>query len=283
MEMLPRLSTLGRVAITEAVLNFGRTQPWTVQHRSNVSYGRNAYNPPEYWWVSQHGMLLTPLGPWPVASCLSPDADPVPPGFPVPDVTTAQARRLGMVESLDDLSYDDWVTILEAVEKTDDIARIASAYSWACRYITAPEQLRVAVGQELRHVPTKNVCVVSSHEASRSMRELGQPVLVVTDREAFTDLVEEWGITDGDDAVRYTMEAAPVGEPVRILDKYPPLRNFLSKDQRVTSPATRSHLRDISVTTTNGRITSTTSGGGTSCTCCPTSFDNLMAHPPRRS
>ncbi|WP_043496452.1 hypothetical protein [Georgenia sp. SUBG003] len=106
MEMLPRLSTLGRVAITEAVLNFGRTQPWTVQHRSNVSYGRNAYNPPEYWWVSQHGMLLTPLGPWPVASCLSPDADPVPPGFPVPDVTTAQARRLGMVESLDDLSYD---------------------------------------------------------------------------------------------------------------------------------------------------------------------------------
>ncbi|WP_043496451.1 DEAD/DEAH box helicase [Georgenia sp. SUBG003] len=103
-------------------------------------------------------------------------------------------------------------------------------------------------------MPTKNVCVVSSHEASRSMRELGQPVLVVTDREAFTDLVEEWGITDGDDAVRYTMEAAPVGEPVRILDKYPPLRNFLSKDQARLELQLCSSIALI-VSTPNGQVT----------------------------
>lgn len=227
--MLPELSAEGRVEMTRAVLDYARGDRWTVEHRSR-GYVTQSYVAPEYWWARKHGMLPTRLGPWEVPGCLHPDCE-VPEWFPKPEVTEAQANRLKLKRSVEELTGEQWTALIEAVERRGEPKSIWSTYAWAAGEVPRPATLRATVGNRLEPVPSEKVAVVSREEGYRSFGQLAQPVILAVEEEDHAILVEYWGLADGDDAVQTSLEAAPMGEATPLIDLFPPILNFLASDQ----------------------------------------------------
>ena len=231
--LLPSLSEEGRVALTEAALALGPTNPWTVRHARNQAYGSHRSDDgPLEWWLKRHGLLSTSAGPLPPAAVLAgaewADSIDV---LPVADIDEDWSRSLGLRTQPSALPTLAWQRLQQAANGWPDDRRRAHAYALMCNHVSPPSELVVGDGAKTRAVRTSEVAVSCLEEEWRSLVLQGVPSIYVRSPEMKQDLISNWGLADGTEQLQVELAVEPAGEPAQLLDWFPGLRPYLDLDQ----------------------------------------------------
>ncbi|MGY2001704.1 DEAD/DEAH box helicase [Blastococcus sp. SYSU DS1024] len=219
--LLPKLSTLARVAMTREALALA-TQSWAVYSETRGSIEPVLFTNPGVWWIRKHGLVDTPLGPCPVASAVGPvegvaaDLLPVPVGLDDKAITA-----LGIRTTVD---ADWWSRFLVLAQETFDITKVHRLYPAAARAgATRPPTLRIEHAGGIGDAPSAEVVVTDDPVAFSLLKDSADVVLVDSDRDAET-LRNLWKLGDARSMLRRTVLSAPSGEPIPVIDRFPGLR-----------------------------------------------------------
>jgi superfamily II DNA or RNA helicase len=230
LDPLSRLSSLGRLALTETALSLDAGERWTVRHETVASYGRHGFESPVTWWVKRHGMLRTGFGPWPVRQCLRGDRNYPEDVLPVADVTAATADRLQLLTEPSELTSTSWQQLLRLAASWPD-ARRYGLYSWAVHFIEPPNRVRVTLGGRPVDLPPADVAVTTDKEVFRGLEEQQTPAVLIDEDDDRDALMERWGLADGLKMLQQELLASPTGESQPLVDLYPPLKLYLDPAQ----------------------------------------------------
>jgi superfamily II DNA or RNA helicase len=222
--LIERLSPEGQVLLTQHVLSRGVPRRWTVQHRTNRTYGTMPVIAPELWLLRRKGRLATPFGPLPPRRCVMPSDDLPDDALPVAsELPSAAAIRLGVRETPADFTKDDWHTLKKIADTWLDDARRTEFYTWIPpEYRT--DELVVRVGHKLESVAVENIGVTTSPVVYDGLLEARVPAMLVALEEDAARFIEHWGINDGKDLLREEIVAEEAGEPSYLVDEFPPLK-----------------------------------------------------------
>ena len=256
LQVLPELSPEGRVVVTEQVLMLDGGESWTVRHLTNNGYGKKNYKSPATWWLLQHGMLRTPIGPWPVNRCLVASDRWPSEVFPVPEVSDRMAKRLGLVEEPSALPSEVWNALLQVARSWSDEARRTTLYTWAVHFVDRPVTIRVSDGARPVDTPPDEVAVVGDALTYQSLLAQGSPALHVEDEGDLEALVERWGLVRGARLLQRELVVEPTGEPVALADAFPTLRNYLRPEHADVELQTCTAISQITPTPKGQVITS---------------------------
>lgn len=236
LEPLQLLSPRGRAAVTTSVLSTldpdHRWEVWTGAARMH-----HGYLPDPVWrYLHRHGVLNTQAGLQPVTRCLARNEDAVIDGVPQPlpfvpeSVTASQAKNLRLKGSVDELTPEDWVEMLNLAAAWPDDQRFL-LYAWAAfQGQPAPARIKVHRGRGYVEVPPTEVAVTRAKDVFESLVAADIPCLLA-DSEQDEEGFVTWGLARGADLLQETLEMEPDGEPYRAADRYPPLRNIVEDDQ----------------------------------------------------
>jgi superfamily II DNA or RNA helicase len=232
LEALPRLTVEGRAAMTDVVLHLDSGEPWKVRHRTVASYGvMTAKDSPVAWWLKQHGMLKTPIGPLPPGFVLGPTVDDDNAVLPVCDIPSTWADRLGLPKSPAELPESFWPHLVRLAEGWSDEGRRVRAYTMASRFAPPPERIVIGWGDRARRVAPANVAVSDDEDEYRTLLQQGLAVLRSPSADVKAQLMTAWGLADGSKMLRQEVAVDPVGEPEALLDAFPGLRPYLESEQ----------------------------------------------------
>lgn len=251
LDLLSRLSEDGRAALTQAVLKqLNGDERWQVTRAGGAS-GRKSVIDGTWRHVRKHGRLRTQIGIQPVARCLrwtdnGPEIDGIRQPLPYVGATVAdsQADALGLKSEPEELRVEDWVAILDEANGWSESERFL-LYAWAA-YAgqPAPALIKVRCGRRLAEVPPDQVAVTHSADVFESLVTAGVPCILTTSEDDFRFLCENWGLADGDDVITQAVDFEFAGEAYVLIDRFPPLRNSLERDQHdlVAQPCKRLEL-----------------------------------------
>ena len=222
LDALPRLSTPGRVAMTREILALA-AQNWTASSETRGCSDPLSVVNPGVWWVQQHGMVETPLGPCPVSDAVAPTDDvssdllPVPVGLDSSAVAALDLRRT--------LDADWWARFLVVAQEALGVPRAHRLLSAAARAgCSRPPTLRVEQASGgVVDASSAEVVVTDDPVAYSLLKESLDVVLVDSDRDAEV-LRTAWELGDARAMLRRTVLSAPSGEPMPVVDRFPGLR-----------------------------------------------------------
>lgn len=234
-QALTDMSTEGRAAITERLLILlSGDESWRVGLRSGG--GRMVSQHPVWGFVARHGVLPTQAGPQPVERCLAYDetnavVDGVTQPLPYVVGTVGERHAVALKLKTDPikLTDDHWSGLFHDAGAWDQERRTL-LYAWGA-FLDRPPPPTVKVSRGRGHVQISadQVAVATSDHVFDSLITADCPAVRVLpqDAEAF---IANWRMHDGADMLVETVEKTTEGEPVVLVDLFPPLRNALEPD-----------------------------------------------------
>ncbi|MCU1614239.1 MAG: putative ATP-dependent helicase, partial [Frankiales bacterium] len=221
LDLLPRLSTAGRVAMTREVVALA-THNWTAFSETRGGSEPLPITNPGIWWVRRHGVVDTPLGPCPVSDAVAPSDDVSSDLLPVPvGLDSAGLVALDLRRSLDAAWWARFLVVAQEALGVPKAHRLLSAAARAgC---SRPPTLRVEHAGGVGDAPSAEVVVTDDPVAYSLLKDSTDVVLVDSDRDAET-LRTVWGLGDARSMLRRTVLSAPSGEPIPAVDRFPGLR-----------------------------------------------------------
>lgn len=230
LECLPDMSLTNRLSLTVAVIDEVDVPRVRVSH-PNVSKTAR-FVAPELWWIRQHGILPTTLGPVPVAEAFVAEAEGAPEGL-LPRITgimpSAEAERvLNLKREIGELKPADFERLARTHVERGDVECVGQAYAWWCwnhRESDPPELLWVCREGGWVQAKRQTVAVVNGSDAYVELDGFGIPCVVVDSMEDVHSLSESWGCLVGRDLpVNYSYETS--AEPEALTDVFPILDNL---------------------------------------------------------
>lgn len=223
LQSLPELSATNRAALTVAVVGQVPAPRVRVTHPSVSKAAR--FVCPELWWVRQHGMLPTSLGPTPVADAFATSMDsefhgllPVVTGL----VLSEDAESvLNLKSEVGDLSAEQFAQLARVHVQRNDLVRVGQLYAWWCHTHESdpPEVLWVRKNGQWFEEPRTGVAVVGSEDSYRELDKFGISAVLVPTVEDVYNLRELWGCIEGRELpVTYTYETS--AEPDVLTDVF---------------------------------------------------------------
>lgn len=234
-EGLTDMSAEGRAALTGRLLTLlSGQESWQVGLRNGGD--RLSVPHPVWGFAARHGVLPTQAGMQPVARCLAYDeANAVVEGVtqPLPYVSgivgDQQASALKLKSDLARLTDDDWAGLFRDAGAWDQDRRTL-LYAWAAYLDHRPPPLiKVSRGRGHVEVPADQVAVATSDHVFDSLITADCPAVRVSPQDADA-LLTIWQMHDGADMLVETLETTAEGDPVPLVDLFPPLRNKLEAD-----------------------------------------------------
>jgi len=235
LDCLPELSVTNRLALTTAVINDIETPRVRVSHPSARQSGR--YVAPELWWVRQHGLIPTTLGPMPVSRAFVAEVADAPAGL-LPCVSgivlsNETERVLRLKRSIEELDPEGFRAVVDAHVARNDIVRVGQAYAWWCwthRENEPPDRIWVCSGGRWCEEERDRVAVVHGMDAFAELDGFGIPCIVVDEPDDVRTLAELWGCLEGKE-LPVTYEYETSAEPEPLLDVFPVLEDFAVDDE----------------------------------------------------
>lgn len=230
--VLRGLGEEGRAAVTRVALQaLDRPSQWTVRHRTQDRYGSVPVPNPSIWMLAAEGLLPTPRGPRPVATCVGPElasGDLV----PAPSCSEAVARALGLPGTWAEVPADLVAECLaEAADGDPDEAGQLYATLAAEESISPPDSLRCLQGGAATVAPRDSVAVSADESVCELLAAGSAHLLRVSEPGQARVLVERWGLLDAAELVARRIGVAAAGDPTGLLDEFPPLRRRLDPSQ----------------------------------------------------
>lgn len=235
LEALSDISIQGKAALTERLLTLLSGQEvWHVGLRNGGDRLRVPH--PVWAFVRRHGVLRTQAGLQPVGRCLAYDeADAVVDGSeqPLPYVSGVvgmhHANALKLKTDLSKLTTDQWAGLLDDAGAWNQERRTL-LYAWAAFMEQPPPPVvKVSRGRGHVEVPADRVAVATSDHVFDSLITADCPAVRVTPQDAEA-LIDTWHMHDGADMLVETLDISREGDPVLLVDLFPPLRNKLEAE-----------------------------------------------------
>jgi superfamily II DNA or RNA helicase len=225
LECLPDLSLTNKVALSVAVITDLDVPLVRVSHPNVTKTAR--YIAPELWWVREHGMLPTTLGPVPVRETFVAEVDGAPAGL-LPCLTqivlSSDAEQvLQLKRRIGELGSSDFSWLVQTHVEHDDLLRVGQSYAWWCwthKEVDPPDRIWVRHDGQWSEEDRKSVAVVHGEEAFAQLDSFGIPCVVVDSIDDVHTLSELWDCLEGRDLpVTYSYETS--AEPELVSDVFP--------------------------------------------------------------
>jgi len=236
MEPMTDLSAEGRAALMDRLLVLlSGDETWEV----GLNHGgdRMAFRHPVWNLARRHGFMRTQAGLQPVARCLAYDESnaivdgvqqPLP--YVSPAVTRQASAALKLKRDVANLMPPHWEGLFHDAGGWDQPRRTL-LYAWGAFLGQAPPNaLKVGRGRGHADVPASHVAVATTDDVYESLLTAEIPVVRVSNDDA-GPLIANWGMHEGSGMLVETLEAVREGDPIPIIDAYPPLRNKLEPEQ----------------------------------------------------
>ncbi|HZK04707.1 MAG TPA: DEAD/DEAH box helicase family protein [Actinomycetaceae bacterium] len=229
LQMLEELSPASKVEFTAEALKFADPQQWTVRHRSQVSAGAIKVLSPDAYRLRAHGLLQTPLGPWPPSQTLDRSVlDQIDPMFggmlPIVGDDVMSTSVLGLREDIDEFSVEEWEHILSIVEQRFPPEKQIVFYTYVAEYIPRPQYMIARRAGAWEKAESTTVRVASNDQSYQALRQQQIPAILVSDAVGRDILLEKWSMRDGDDEVKFEIEFEATGGAEYVLDRFPELK-----------------------------------------------------------
>lgn len=226
--VLRTLSDGGKAAMTQVALqSFDDPVAWTVKHSTQSKYKDAPVPNPSVWLIREEGLVRTPLGARPFRDCVGPGlrAGEL---TPAPSCTDEVARALGLPAAWSEVADE---VIEECLEEAADaeIPAAASLYSALAsdEAVAPPEVIRAIQSGSPTTAPREEVAVTADQAVFELLASGTGAALYVAEAEDARLLIDHWGLKDGVDLVTRRVAVAAQGDPVVLIDEFPPLRKRL--------------------------------------------------------
>lgn len=255
LEPIYHLSPEGRARFTEEVLTHEDPE-WTLRHQSRRdAYPSRSYIPPSLWVVRSEGYLETSLGYNRVPECAGPSLVKWKSILPVAACTESVASRLGLADSLENLTDEQWTKAFERICTLSDMDLIAAFYAAAAPLVpSAPEELYCRVGDVYTGAPRASVTVVAAPREFDVLVLQKVPSLLVGSQAEADALVELWQLKPGSAIVRTELFHVAAGSPTLLADIFPAIRYRLKPEDRDMAAVQCSALGLVTLTDA-GKVT----------------------------
>jgi superfamily II DNA or RNA helicase len=235
LQCLPDLSVTNRVALSVAIINEVDVPRVRVAHPNVPKTAR--YVAPELWWVRQHGMLPTALGPVHVAKAFVAEVSEAPGGL-LPTVTqivlSQDAEKvLNLRRDIGELNASEFSSLVKIHVERNDVLRVGQTYAWWCwthKQESPPDRIWICRSGQWDEEDRRNVAVVHGTKAYDELGQFGIPCLVVDSVDDVHTLSELWDCLEGRDLpVTYSYETS--AEPEVVTDVFPVLDTLEIADE----------------------------------------------------
>lgn len=212
---LPELSDINRTALTCEVLRTLEEPHIRVGHPSVDKVP--GYIAPELWWVREHGLLPTMLGPVPVDQTFAaaveeanPEIKGLLPVLSGVDIRDDVVRRLDLLTDIESLTGEQFEWIVSRHVERRDQQMVGRAYAWWAylRPESAPELMWCCGPGGWLQAPASEVAVAATAESLREFSTFGIPCIQVDTAEDAAILRGNWGCLDQDLPVTYSYESS---------------------------------------------------------------------------
>ena len=235
LQCLPELSVTNNLALSLAIINDVDVPRVRVSHPNSPKSAR--YVAPEMWWVRQHGMLPTVLGPVPVAEAFVADVPGAPEGLlpsVIQTVLSSDAERvLKLKREMEELDASDFSSLAQIHVERNDVVRVGQTYAWWCwthKEVSPPDRVWVCRNGQWAEEDRTRVAVVHGTEAYCELDQFGVPCVVVDSIDDVHTLSEFWDCLEGRDLpVTYSYETS--AEPELVTDVFPVLDTLAMGDE----------------------------------------------------
>jgi superfamily II DNA or RNA helicase len=230
--VLPGLSDEGRAALTQAALqSFDGVGAWSVRHSTQERYQEASVPNPSIWLIREEGRLQTPVGPRPAAECVGPELR-VGELTPAPSCSSEVARALGLPGGWEAVPAELVSECLQRAAAAEP-ARAAELYrALAAAGIDPPAELRCIQGGVPTSASAGAVAVTDDESVFELLAGGSACVLKVAHREAAETLIDRWGLEDAATLVARRIAFVAQGDPIVLIDEFPPLRRLLDPGLR---------------------------------------------------
>lgn len=235
LDCLPDLSVTNKMALSVAVIAEVDVPCVRVSH-PNVPKTA-LYIAPELWWVREHGLLPTALGPVPVTEAFVPEVEGVPDGL-LPCVTqivlsSDTEHVLKLRKQIEELGPTEFSSLVKMHVDRNDVVRVGQSYAWWCwthRELDPPDRLWTYHNDQWSEEDRKSVAVVHGMEARAELDGFGIPCVAVDSIDDVHTLSEFWDCLEGRDLpVTYSYETS--AEPELVTDVFPVLDALAIPDE----------------------------------------------------
>ncbi|WP_172835258.1 DEAD/DEAH box helicase [Mycobacterium gordonae] len=235
LQCLPDLSSTNRLALTVAVVTEVDVPRVRVTHPNVPKTAR--YVAPELWWVREHGIVPTVLGPVPIADAFVADVDGAPEGL-LPCVTqivlSADTERvLKLKRQIRELDPSNFSSLVRVHVERNDLVRVGQCYAWWCwthKEVDPPERIWVRHDGQWSEEDRQSVAVVHGLESHNELDGFGIPCVLVDSVDDVHTLSELWDCLEGRDLpVTYSYETS--AEPELVTDVFPVLDALAVDDE----------------------------------------------------
>src|SRR5690606_443172 len=128
------MSEEARVAVTAHLLSQGLPSAWTVQHATQVQYGKDSVIAPEIWFIRRYGLLPTAFGNLRPRSVLQWSEDFPGDILPAYEASDRVAKALGLRTGVERIAAEEWQALKVVADRwandEEDDARRTEFYSW---------------------------------------------------------------------------------------------------------------------------------------------------------
>lgn len=235
LQCLQDLSVTNRVALSTAIITDVVVPRVRVSHPNVAKTAQ--YVAPEMWWVRQHGMLPSALGPVPVAEAFVAEVSKAPEGL-LPTVAQVvlshdAERVLKLKRDMSELDTSEFRSLVARHLERDDVVHVGQAYAWwcwTCQESDPPDSIWVRRGGRWGEEERQSVAVVHETQAYDELNEFGIPCLLVDSVDDVHTLSELWGLLEGRDLpVTYSYETS--AELELVTDVFPVLDVLSNADE----------------------------------------------------
>lgn len=230
--VLRGLSDEGRAALTQTALqSFDGAGAWTVRHATRTRYQETSVPNPSIWLIREEGRLQTPQGPRPVAECIGPELR-LGELAPAPSCSSEVARALGLPATWDAVPAELVAECLREAAGADPEQAALLYGALAAAGVDPPAELRCIQGGVPTSAPVTAVAVTDDESIFELLAGGSACVLRVPDREVAEALTDRWGLEDAQALVARRIAFVGQGDPIVLIDEFPPLRRRLDPGLR---------------------------------------------------
>lgn len=223
---LPEMSIENKVVLTQSILSTIMSPKVRVENP--LSTATKSVTAPEIWWVRQHGMLATELGPMPVKNTFAPDCEAtlgIPKGvLPTAtqlDVSTTVLNTLRLRDCIDDIKQETLAAAQDTYVEQRNGVLLGSTYAWWSYLFpeSCPARVAACVGDEIEYRVPDEVTLVVSDSEEAELREFKIPFLRVPP-EDLEQMSSNWDFNRASD-LPLGFEFDPSAESTTFEDLFP--------------------------------------------------------------
>lgn len=244
------LSVESRAAFLKVLPDDAVVDRWTRQIGAQTST-RQAVSSPIRWMLRKYGTVATSQGIKPLTEAVGPQLADYRDVLPVADITHEKARKLRLPTTVDQVPADRWDALLNEVSRSEDDSFVGATYVMLTRFgADFPEDslTRCRIGDTWGTRPDDEITVVVGAAEYRALRSEQLPALLVPTAEDAELMVEKWGMLRYTDVISRETREVPEGDPVPLIELFPPLRQRLNSGNRNSTVQRCTELEEITRT-----------------------------------